>query len=117
MDNKDLNMRLIPLYKFESNILIGLKEDYVQSNVKDGLVIEIDMEKKQIITNPWSGQKKLKFGYYYPLNENEKQVINKEINGLFSEMFINEIIDLLLNPSKEAIDSLIWIPERLKNKK
>ena len=57
----------------------------------------------------------LKFGYYYPLNENEKQVLIKEIKELFNEAFINEIIDLLLNPSKEAIDSLIWIPERLKN--
>lgn len=117
MDNKDLIMKLIPLYRFESKILIGLKEDYIQSTVKDGLVIEIDMEKKQIITNPWSGQKKLKFGYYYPLNENEKQVLIKEIRELFSEAIINEMLNMLLNPSKEAIDSLIWIPERLKNYK
>jgi hypothetical protein len=31
------------------------------------------------------------------------------------EDFVNQIEDKLLFPSQEAIDSLIWIPERLGN--
>jgi hypothetical protein len=30
---------------------------------------------------------------------------------------IIEIIDMLLYPTEESIKSLVWIPERLRNKK
>lgn len=115
MDNKKMTIaELTPLYKYKSRLLIGFKDDYIQSNVNDGLVLEIDIEEKRIVNKPWSGQKKLKFGYYYPVQEEEKQELMITIQEAFDEFVIIEMIDLLFNPSEEAIESLIWLPERLK---
>ena len=115
MDDKRITIeRLIPLYRTGSRILVGIKEDYPTNIVKDGLVLEIDTKEKRIVNNPWSGQLKLKFsGYYEAIPKNEIQEVLSEIQEAFHETVIMEMVDLLLNPSAEAVESLIWIPERL----
>jgi hypothetical protein len=117
MDNKNMTINeLIPLYYIESKVLIGLKEDYAQGKVDDGLVLELDLNEKRIVDNPWSGQKKLKFGYYYAVEENEKQELLRKIQASFDELVLREMVDLLLNPSLESVKSLVWLPERLINR-
>ena len=110
-------MELIPLYQINNRVLVGLKEDHIQKTVNDSLVIEINLKTKKIHNGPWSGQKKLKFGYYIPIGENERKVFFKKITEVFSQNQIMEMEDLLLNPTKESIDSLIWVPKRLRNRK
>ena len=41
-------MNIIPLYRFESSILVGLDIDYVEKMVEDGLVVEIYLKEKEI---------------------------------------------------------------------
>jgi hypothetical protein len=114
MDNKrTIVEELIPLYKLESRVLIGLKIDYPGDKITDGLVLEIDVKEKRIINDPWSGQKKLKFGYYDSVNESERSPLLDLIADRFELHSIREMIDLLMNPTEEAISSLIWIPDRL----
>ncbi|MEX0982567.1 MAG: hypothetical protein WD577_14595 [Bacteroidales bacterium] len=114
MDNKRVIVEeLVPLYSLASKVLIGLKIDYPGEMVTDGLVLEIDIKDKSIINDPWSGQKKIKYGYYESVNVNERSHILNSIADKFEINSIQEMIDLLINPTEEAISSLIWIPERL----
>lgn len=106
-------MKIIPLYRFENLFLVGLNLDYQGENISDGLVAEIDIRRRKINT-VWSGQKMLKFGTYFPIDMSERMSIYDLIKSELGEELINEIENILLLPSKEAIDSLIWIPERLK---
>lgn len=118
MDDKRMIINeLVPLYKLGSVILLGLSEDFISEVVDDGLVLEIDLKEKRIINNPWSGQKKLKFGFYYPIPVEERTLQLDLIAQEFDKNVIREMIDLLLNPSQDAIDSLIWLPKRLKEQK
>lgn len=107
-------MELKPLYRIGDSILIGLKVDYQAELVKDGVVLHIDLANKEIVNTPWSGQKMLKSGYYEALNDHESYNVMNEILNTFNENQIIEMKDLLLNPSKEVIESLIWVPDRLK---
>lgn len=109
-------MNIIPLYRFESSILVGLDIDFAEPTVEDGLVVEIDLNEKQIKHQPWSGQKKLKFGYYYTVEVPDREKVLEEILNVLDKNKIIEIIDILLYPNKESVDSLIWLPERLKNR-
>jgi hypothetical protein len=94
MDNKSMTINeLIPLYQIESKVLIGLKEDYAQGKVDDGLVLELDLSEKRIVDNPLSGQRKLKFGYYYPVEQDEKQELLKKIEESFDELVLREMVD------------------------
>ncbi len=110
-------MKIIPLYRFENLFLVGLKTDFQDEKIHDGLVIEIDLKRRKIKNSPWSGQKMLKFGYYYPISKSEISSTYELIISEMGEEFIDEIERKLLFPSKEAIESLIWIPERLKKMK
>ncbi len=109
-------MNIIPLYRFESSVLVGLDIDYVAPTVEDGLVVEIDLEEKKIKHQPWSGQKKLKFGYYYTVEVSDREKVLEEILTALDKNKIIEIIDILLYPKKDSVDSLIWLPERLRTK-
>lgn len=106
-------MKIIPLYRYENLFLVGLESDYQDDVINDGLVAEIDIKRKRIKTI-WSGQKMLKFGNYFSIDKSERSSIYDLITNELGEEFINEIENMLLFPSKEAIDSLIWVPERLK---
>lgn len=108
-------MNLIPLYRFESSILVGLDIDHADATVEDCLVVEIDISDKVIKNQPWSGQKKLKFGYYYAIPSADREKVIEEITKALDKNKIIEIIDILLYPTKESVESLIWLPERLRN--
>lgn len=109
-------MDITPLYRFESRVLVGIEIDYVEPTVEDGLVVEIDLKNKEIEHQPWSGQKKLKFGFYYAIETKDREKVMEEITASLGKNKIIEIIDILLYPNKESVDSLIWLPERLKNR-
>jgi hypothetical protein len=112
-------MNIIPLYKFNSRILVGLDIDFPTETVEDGLVVEINIQAKEIENQPWSGQKMLKFGSYDVVPVSERESLTDQITVELGKNLIIEIIDMLLYPSEASINSLIWIPERLikKNKK
>ncbi len=107
-------MDIFPIYRFDSIILVGLDIDFPTKVVKDSLVVEIDIETKRIVNPPWSYQKKLKFGYYNWISDSERESCKNLIRECLSIKTIGEVIDALQFPSQESIDSLIWIPERLK---
>jgi len=109
-------MNLIPLYKVHNRFLIGLDIDYPVDKVIDGLVIEIDIHEKKIVNPPWSGQKKLKFGYYDAIEESDRSFYLDLISKTLGKNLIIEIIDNLLYPDKKSIESLVWTPDRLKNR-
>jgi len=106
-------MKIVPLYRYENIFLVGLESDYQDEKISDGLVVEIDIKSKKIKAI-WSGQKMLKFGFYYSIDRNEREPFYDLIKCELGEERINEIEKMLLNPSQEAINSLIWVPERLK---
>lgn len=108
-------MKIIPLYRYKDLFLIGLDADYQTEEYNDGLVAEIDLGKKKIVHTPWSEQKKLKFGYYFSISKNERDSIYDLIKNELGEEIIDQIENMLLFPTQEAIDSLIWVPDRLKN--
>lgn len=93
--------------------MIGLTEDYPEV-VDDGLVVMVDLDKKRIVGQPFSGQRIIKHGYWDAIKEEERQLVLKQVYGSFGALRVNEIIDLLLNPPKESIQSLLWKPDRLK---
>lgn len=105
MDNNEIIEEIIPLYRRGDDILIGLAQDYLQI-VDDGLVVMIDIEKKKIIGQPWSGQKIIKHGEWDAIEDNRRDLMIKEIYKALGILKINEIIDLLLNPPKSSIESL-----------
>ena len=107
-------MYIFPVYRFESLVLLGLDIDYSGNiKVKDGLVIELNLKDKTLVSPPWSGQKKLKFGFYDAVKESERIGLIKEIHSAFGKEKISSFTEMLLHPSEEAINSLIWIPDRL----
>jgi len=108
-------MELKPLYENNNYILVGLAQDHITEVVDDSLVVELDISRGELINGPWSGQKKLKFGFYYPIEKNEIEDYINKLQKVFSNKKIKKIEDLLLNPPKKAVESLIWLPERLKN--
>jgi len=107
-------MKIKPVYRFESLILLGLDIDYVENKVLDGLVVELNLERKSLRHGPWSLQKKLKFGFYYPVEKSEEAELTELIYSVIPVDDINEFIELLLHPEDESVKSLIWLPERLR---
>ncbi len=107
-------MKIIPLFKFESTYLLGLDIDHPEDPPLDSLVIEIDVSEKSIKNEPWSRQKKLKFGFYYWIEPMDRELIMNEISKSLGKNKMIEIQDKLLYPTKDSIDSLIWKPDRLK---
>ncbi|MBN1387234.1 MAG: hypothetical protein JW965_02235 [Bacteroidales bacterium] len=106
-------MNIKPLYKSERVILVGLEDDFQEVCVLDGLVMSIDLRDKKIIHPPWSGQKILKEGYYTPIMIHQKNDYRQKIKQSLKRRMINDIEKQLKHPPEEAVNSLIWKPERL----
>ena len=113
MDYNEISEEIIPLYRRHNDILMGLTEDYLDV-VEDGLVLLVDLEKREIVGQPSSGQRIIKHGYWDPIERDERQLVLNQLYESFGTLRVNEIIDLLLNPPKESIQSLLWKPERLR---
>lgn len=109
-------MNIIPLYKADSLILVGLDIDLPTEKNEDILVVEINIQYKKIENKPWSGLKMLKFGSYDAVPVSERKTLTDQITEGLGKNMIIEIIDMLLYPTQESINSLVWIPERLRNK-
>jgi len=93
--------------------LIGFAEDYPE-NADDGLVVMVDLDKKQIIGNQFSYQRIIKHGYWDWIEVNERKQVLKQVYESFGALRVNEIIDLLLNPPMESVQSLLWKPDRFR---
>jgi hypothetical protein len=113
MDYIEISRELIPLYRSVNDILVGLAEDY-SGIVEDGLVVMVDLERREIVGQPSSGQRIIKQGYWGAIKEDERQLVLKQLLESFGSLRVDEIMDLLLHPSKESIQSLLWKPERLR---
>ena len=113
MDNNEISNKIIPLYRRHNDILIGLAEDYPEV-VDDGLVVMINLENKKIIGQPYSGQRIVKHGYWDVIEKDERQQVMKLLDESLEASVVNEIIDLLINPPMDSIQSLLWKPVRFK---
>lgn len=108
-------MTLKPLYKFGNIVLVGLDKDFHEVCVLDGLVIEIDLEKRQALDSPRGGLNLLKNGSYIPIRKDEKSDYIRMLQKRLKRKQLRKIEEELEYPSKEAIETLQWLPERLDN--
>ena len=76
-------------------------------------MVEVDLDRKVVSSEPESGVRKLKEGSFVPIRKNEKKEYSRVIEKKFKRKLIRQIEMDLLSPSQQSIDSLIWIPERL----
>ncbi|MGM0666650.1 MAG: hypothetical protein ACQETA_04960 [Bacteroidota bacterium] len=106
-------MNIKPLYKSDRKILVGLDDDFREVCVPDGLVMVIDLERKKILRPPWSGQRILMTEDFAPIMMHQKSEYRKRIKKAFRKRTIAEIEKQLKNPPDEAVESLLWKPERL----
>ncbi len=116
MDDNEISNEIIPLYRRLNDILIGLTEDYPEE-ADDGLVVMVDLDKNRIIGHQFSYQRIIKHGYWDAIEVNERQQVLKQVYESFGALRVNEIIDLLLNPPMESIQSLLLKPEGLREKR
>ena len=116
MDDNEISNEIIPLYRRLNDILIGLTEDYPEE-ADDGLVVMVDLDKNRIIGHQFSYQRIIKHGYWHAIEVNERQQVLKQVYESFGALRVNEIIDLLLNPPMESIQSLLLKPEGLREKR
>ena len=93
---------------------MGLDDDFSEVCVPDGLVMVIDLEGKKILNSPWSGQKILMTGDFTPIKIHQKSEYRKRIRKALRKRTIADIEKQLKNPDEEAVESLVWKPERLK---
>ncbi|MFO7850970.1 MAG: hypothetical protein ACQERS_14610 [Bacteroidota bacterium] len=106
-------MNIKPLYKSDNEILVGLNDDFRELCVLDGIVMSVDLEDKKIVHPPYSGQKLLMEGNYTPIMIDQKDKYRQKIKTSLKKRMIAEIEKQLEHPPQEAVDSLIWKPERL----
>ncbi len=107
-------MNIKPLYKNDSEILVGLEEDFTEVCILDGLVISLDLKERKQKGKPWSGQKVLRNGKYTPILINQKNEYRQMIRKTFRKRFLADIKKQLISPPAEAVKSLIWKPDRLR---
>jgi hypothetical protein len=107
-------MKLKPLYRAENIILIGLKSDFEELCVIDGLVIEVDMVGKTLVGEPISGLQKLKTRDFTPIRQHEKREYTRMIEKKLKKKLIKRIEEKLVEPPQESIRTLSWIPDRLE---
>ncbi|KPK31774.1 MAG: hypothetical protein AMK70_11775 [Nitrospira bacterium SG8_35_1] len=105
-------MNIKPLYKSEREILVGLNDDFRELCVLDGLVMIVDLLERKIVHPPWSGQKILMKGDYTPIMIHQKNEFRQKIKKSLKRKMINDIENQLKHPPEEAVNSLIWKPER-----
>ncbi|GEM_PF-2345703 len=109
-------MNLKPLYRIENRILIGLESDFRELCVLDGLVVELDIEGKKILSGPVSGLSKLKSESFKPIRQHEKKEYARAIERKFKRRLIKKIEEELISPDSESIKTLSWIPDRLADR-
>ena len=107
-------MNLKPLSRAENFILIGLKSDFRELCVIDGLVIEVDIAGKKLVGEPISGLKKLKTREFTPIRPHEKREYTRLIEKKLKKKLIKRIEEKLAEPPQESIQTLSWIPDRLE---
>ena len=103
-------MEIIPIYKSNNRILVTLKSDLKKlkrNDIIDSLVVEIDLESGQVMGEPWSGQKKLKFGHFEHIEPNYLEKIKSLLIEKLGFNKISEIKESLNNPSEKSINSLL----------
>lgn len=106
-------MKVKPLYRNGDRILVGLYDDFSEVCVIDGLVVTVDLKKRKVLHQPWSGQKILKKEDYKPILKHQKDEYRQKIRKAFKKRKLAEIEKQLANPPRDAINSLIWKPGRL----
>lgn len=106
-------MNLKPLYRNESRILLGLVDDFAELCVLDGLVVEVDVDSKRVLGDPYSGFRKLQSGSYTPIRQHEKKEYCRLVERKLRKKIIRSIEEKLERPPTEAISSLTWVPQRL----
>lgn len=106
-------MNIKPLYKSDNEILVGLNDDFRELCVLDGIVMSVDLKDKKIVHPPCSGQKLLMEGNYTPIMVDQKDKYRQKIKKNLKKRMITDIEKQLEHPPQEAVNSLIWKPERL----
>jgi len=106
-------MGIKPLYKSDNLLLVGLSKDFSELCVLDGLVVEVDLLKKKIISGPEGGLNKLRKGAYTAIRQAEKREFTKILVKNLKKKAIKKIEQDLESPSKASIETLVWIPDRL----
>ncbi len=106
-------MRIKPLYKSDNRLLVGLSKDFSELCVLDGLVVEVDLEKKTIVSGPEGGLNKLRKGSYIPIRQTEKREFIRILEKKLKRKALKRIEEDLESPSLESIGTLVWIPDRL----
>ncbi|MEA1887992.1 MAG: hypothetical protein U9N72_12365 [Bacteroidota bacterium] len=106
-------MNIKPLYKSDNEVLVGLNDDFRELCVLDGLVMSIDLKDKKIVHPPCSGQKLLMEKNYSAIMIDQKEKYRQKIKKSLKKRTIADIENQLINPPQEAVDSLIWKPDRL----
>ncbi|MBS0011760.1 MAG: hypothetical protein KFF49_10150 [Bacteroidales bacterium] len=105
-----------PLYKSGNEIMVGLDDDFSEVCLPDGLVMIIDLERKRVIHPPWSGHKLLMKGNYDPIMTDQKNKYRQKLRRALRKRKLAEIEKQLRWPGEEAVNSLIWKPERLSRR-
>ena len=108
-----ISMTIKPLYRSENKLLVGLSKDFPELCVLDGLVVEIDLDNKKIVSSPAGGLQKLKKGSYIPIRQSEKREYCKLLAKRLKKKLIKKIEEDLESPPSDAIKTLVWIPDRL----
>ena len=106
-------MGIKPLYRLESRLLVGLTKDFSELCVLDGLVIEVDLEKKKVVSGPEGGLNKIRSGAYIAIRQKEKKEYCKILERKLRKKALKKIETDLESPTKESIETLVWIPDRL----
>lgn len=106
-------MTIKPLYRSENRLLVGLSKDFTELCVIDGLVVEIDLDKKKVISSPEGGLQKLRGGTYIPIRQNEKKEYCKILLKRIRRKALKRVEEELESPPQDSIKTLVWIPERL----
>ncbi len=100
-------MELIPIYRSFSRAMITLKKWIINEPVTDSLVIIVDLRTGKITYGPGSGQRIIKYGEFESIPEAERDQTLQELVEKLHPTTLMEIEDLLNNPNKEAISSLL----------
>ena len=107
-------MKLVPLYRTGPILIIGSRDDFGANPPKDGLVLKVNLAKGSLLAGPWSLQLFLKFGSYEPVSPESLTELLCEMSESFTSVDLTRFQAILDNPDERAINSLVWIPERLR---
>lgn len=105
---------IYPVCGFSDEILVILTEDFQQPLLKDTVCVKIHLDER-MYHEPWSLSLHLKHGeVFQDTSVKEIAEIRRKISECFGPIEITEIYEKLKCPSKAAIDSLIYVPQRLR---